>query len=152
MAATPGELFALFHQLGIEHSTIDRPRFFTVEEGRPWHDKIPDWPSKILFITDRKGGIWLVVMPADKRADLGRLEKAQGAVRFSFARPDVLQAVLALTPRSVTPFGLINDTHRRVTVIVDEEMLESKWVNFHPLRRGTTSAARSLAGRVGGLM
>ena len=61
-------------------------------------------------------------MPADKRADLGRLEKVLGAPRFSLARPDVLQEVLALTPGSVTPFGLINDTQRRVTVILDEEL------------------------------
>ncbi len=109
MAATPAELFALFDRLDIEHSTVEHPPFFTVEEGRPWHDKIPGLHCKNLFIKDRKGGIWLVVMPADKQADLGRLEKALSAPRFSFARPDVLQEVLALTPGSVTPFGLIND-------------------------------------------
>jgi Ala-tRNA(Pro) deacylase len=96
MAATPGELFALFHRLGIEHSTIDHPPFFTVEQARPWHDKIPGLHCKNLFIKNRKGGIWLVVMPADKHADLGRLEKVLGAPRFSFARPDVLQAVTPL--------------------------------------------------------
>lgn len=31
---------------------------FTVEEGRPWHDKIPGLHCKNLFIKDRKGGIW----------------------------------------------------------------------------------------------
>jgi Ala-tRNA(Pro) deacylase len=56
---------------------------------------------KNLFIKDRKGGIWLMVLPADKRADLGRLEKALGAPRLSFARPDMLQEVLALTPARV---------------------------------------------------
>jgi Ala-tRNA(Pro) deacylase len=143
MAATPDELFALFDRLGIEHSTIEHPPFFTVEEGRPWHDKIPGLHCKNLFIKDRKGGIWLVVMPGDKRADLARLEKALGAPRFSFARPDVLQEVLALTPGSVTPFGLINDTQRRVTVILDEEMLDSEWVNFHPLSNAASTTLRS---------
>ena len=90
MSATPAELFALFDQLGIEHSTIEHPPFFTVEEGRPWHDKIPGLHCKNLFIKDRKDDVWLVVMPAEKRADLGRLEKVLGAPRFSFARPDVL--------------------------------------------------------------
>jgi hypothetical protein len=59
MAATPAELFALFDRLGIEHSTIEHPPFFTVEEARPWHDKIPGLHCKNLFIKDRKGGIWL---------------------------------------------------------------------------------------------
>jgi Ala-tRNA(Pro) deacylase len=57
MAATPEELFALFDRLGIEHSTIEHPPFFTVEEGRDWHDKIPGLHCKNLFIKDRKGGI-----------------------------------------------------------------------------------------------
>jgi Ala-tRNA(Pro) deacylase len=143
MPATPADLFALFDDLGIVHSTIEHPPFFTVEEGRPWHDKIPGLHCKNLFIKDRKGGIWLVVMPADKRADLGRLEKALGAPRFSFARPDVLQEVLALTPGSVTPFGLINDTQRCVTVILDEEMFDSEWVNFHPLHNAASTTLRS---------
>jgi Ala-tRNA(Pro) deacylase len=143
MAATPADLFALFDRLAIEHSTTEHPPFFTVEEGRPWHDRIPGLHGKNLFIKDRKGGIWLVVMPADKRADLGRLEKALCAPRFSFARPDVLQEVLALTPGSVTPFGLINDAQRRVTVILDEEILESEWVNFHPLHNAASTTLRS---------
>lgn len=78
-------------------------------------------------------------MPADKRADLGWLEKALGAPRFSFARPDVLHEVLALTPGSVTPFGLINDTQRRVSVVLDEEMFDSERVNFHPLHNAAST-------------
>jgi Ala-tRNA(Pro) deacylase len=97
-----------------------------VEEGRRWHDKIPGLHCKNLFIKDRKGGIWLVVMPADKRADLGRFEKVLGAPRFSFARPEVLREMLALTPGSVTPLGLTNDAERRVTVVLDEEMLDNE--------------------------
>jgi len=137
--ATPEDLFAFLDRLGIAHSTVTHPPFFTVEEGRPWHDQIPGLHCKNLFIKDRKGGIWLVVMPADKRADLARLEKALGAPRFSFARPDLLQDVLQLTPGSVTPFGLINDTQRRVTVILDQDMLDSEWVNFHPLHNAAST-------------
>jgi Ala-tRNA(Pro) deacylase len=136
-------LFAFLDDLGIEHSTVSHPAFFTVEEGRPWHHKIPGLHCKNLFIKDRKGGIWLVVMPADKRADLGRLEKALGAPRFSFARPEVLAEVLELTPGSVTPFGLINDSARRVRVILDQEMLDSQWVNFHPLHNAASTTLRS---------
>jgi Ala-tRNA(Pro) deacylase len=143
MAATPADLFALLDRLDVEHSTIEHPPFFTVEEGRPWHDKIPGLHCKNLFIKDRKGGIWLVVMPAEKRADLGWLEKALAAPRFSFARPDVLQEVLQLPPGAVTPFGLLNDTQRRVTVILDEEMLDSEWLNVHPLHNAASTTLRS---------
>jgi Ala-tRNA(Pro) deacylase len=141
--ATPDELFALLDRLGIEHSTVEHPPIFTVEEGRPWHDKIPGVHCKNLFIKDRKGGIWLVVMPADKRADLARLEKVLAAPRFSFGRPELLQEVLELTPGSVTPFGLINDRQRRVSVVLDQEMLDAEWVNFHPLHNAASTTLRS---------
>ncbi|MGA3400583.1 MAG: prolyl-tRNA synthetase associated domain-containing protein [Acetobacteraceae bacterium] len=143
MPATPDDLFALLDRLDIEHSTVTHPPFFTVEEGRPWHDQIPGLHCKNLFIKDRKGGVWLVVMPGDKRADLGRLEKTVSAPRFSFARPEVLRDVLELTPGAVTPFGLINDRQRRVTVILDQDMLDSEWVNFHPLHNAASTTLRS---------
>lgn len=143
MPATRAELFAALDRLGIEHSTIEHPPFFTVEEGRPWHHKIPGLHGKSLFIKDRKGGLWLVVMPADKRADLARLEKALGAPRFSFARPELLGEALGLTPGSVTPFGLLNDRDHRVAVILDEDMLDSEWVNFHPLLNTASTTVRS---------
>jgi Ala-tRNA(Pro) deacylase len=141
--ATPDELFALLDQWGIEHSTVEHPPIFTVAEGRHWLDKIPGLHCKNLFIKDRKGGIWLVVMPADKRADLRRLEKAVVAPRFSFAQPELLQEVLELTPGSVTPFGLINDRRRRVTVILDQEMLDAEWVNVHPLHNAASTTLRA---------
>ncbi len=143
MPATTEDLFALLDSLAIEHSTVTHPPIFTVDEGRPWHDKIPGLHCKNLFIKDRKGGIWHVVLPADKRADLGALEKSIGAPRFSFARPEVLLQVLHLTPGSVTPFGLINDTARRANVVLDQDMLDSEWVNFHPLRNDASTTIRA---------
>lgn len=137
--ATPEDLFAFLDSLGIAHSTVTHPPFFTVEEGRPWHDKIPGLHCKNLFIKDKKGGVWHVVLPADKRADLSALEKLLGAPRFSFAKPEVLMEVLQLAPGSVTPFGLINDTARRVTVVLDQDMLASEKVNFHPLHNGAST-------------
>jgi Ala-tRNA(Pro) deacylase len=82
-------------------------------------------------------------MPGDKRADLGKLEKTVAAPRLSFARPEILLEVMELTPGSVTPFGLINDRARRVTVILDQGMLDSEWVNFHPLHNAASTTLRS---------
>lgn len=143
MAAAPAQLFAFLDHLGIEHSTIAHPPIFTVEEGRDWHDKIPGLHCKNLFLKDRKDKIWLAVMPGDKRADLNRLEKRVGAARLSFGKPALLLEVLGLTPGSVTPFGLINDTAKRVTVIVDDDLPKSEWLNCHPLHNAASTTLRS---------
>ncbi len=143
MTATETDLFAFLDRLGVEHSTIEHPPIFTVEEGRAWHDKIPGLHCKNLFLKDKKDKIWLVVMPGDKRADLNRLDKRLQSARLSFGRPELLLDVLGLTPGSVTPFGLINDTARKVSVVVDEDVVKSEWVNFHPLHNAASTTLRS---------
>jgi Ala-tRNA(Pro) deacylase len=130
MTATQADLFAFFDQLGIDHSTMSHPPIFTIEEGQEWHDKISGLHCKNLFLKDKKDKIWLAVMPGDKRADLNRLEKRVHAARLSFGKPELLKEVLGLTPGSVTPFGLINDLRRRVTVIADEDYAEKRMGQF----------------------
>ncbi|MDD5585903.1 MAG: prolyl-tRNA synthetase associated domain-containing protein [Alphaproteobacteria bacterium] len=140
MPATPEQLFSFFDQLGIAHRTVSHPPLFTVEDGRGWHDKIPGLHCKNLFLKDKKGGVWLVVMPGDKRANLAQLEKRLGAPRFSFGKPELLKEVLGITPGAVTPFALMNDAARRVAVVLDADMMSREIINFHPLRNDASTA------------
>jgi Ala-tRNA(Pro) deacylase len=140
---TETQLFAFFDRLGIAHSTVEHPALFTVEDGRDWHDKIPGLHCKNLFLKDKKDQIWLAVMPCDKRADLNRLEKRLSAPRFSFGKPELLAEVMNLAPGSVTPFGLMNDVQKRITVILDADMLKSDRVNFHPLRNTASTTIKA---------
>jgi Ala-tRNA(Pro) deacylase len=127
------QLFALLDSLGIPHKTIEHPPIFTFEEGRQLHHKIPGMHCKNLFLKDKKGKLWLVVMPGDKRAHLARLEKEIGAGRLSFGKPELLMEVLGVPAGSVTPFALIHDSARRVTVVLDKDMMGAGMVNYHPL-------------------
>jgi len=140
---TPTDLFALFDRWGIAHSTVTHPPLFTVEQGREWHPKIPGLHCKNLFLRDDKGRYWLALLPADKRADLNRLRHRVGAPRFSFGRAEALLAMMGLTPGSVTPFGLVHDTARHITVIVDCEIVATESVNFHPLHNAASTTLRS---------
>ena len=140
---TPDDLFRYLDSLGIEHSTIEHPPIFTVEDGRAWHDRIPGLHCKNLFLKDRDGRFWLVIMPGDKRAMLGLLEKRLGSARLSFGKPDRLMDLLGVTPGSVTPFALMNDTAKAITVVVDEDLLASEWVNFHPLHNAASTTLRA---------
>ncbi len=143
MTTTPRDLFAYLDSLGIEHSTIEHPPIFTVEDGRDWHDRIPGLHCKNLFLKDRDGKFWLVLMPGDKRAMLGLLEKRIGSARLSFGKPDRLLEIMGVTPGSVSPFALMNDRDRALTVIVDDDLPKSEWVNFHPLHNAASTTLRS---------
>ena len=143
MPVTPEQLFAFLDRLGIAHTTIEHRPLFTVDDGRDLHDSIPGLHCKNLFLKDKKGKLWLVVMPGDKRAKLTRLEKRIGAARLSFGKAELLDEALGITPGAVTPFALMNDTARRVTPVLDTDMMGHETINFHPLRNDASTAIRA---------
>ena len=57
--------------------------------------------------------------------------------------PVPMAVEMMLTPGSVTPFGLINDRQRRTTVILDQDMLDTEWMNVHPLHNAASTTLRS---------
>jgi Ala-tRNA(Pro) deacylase len=140
MAATPEELFARLDALGIRYVTHHHPPLHTVAESVMLRGTSPGGHCKSLFLKDRKGGLWLVVVLEDRRLDLNALSARLLAPRFSFASPALLQDVLGVTPGSVTPFALVNDSERRVAVVLDADMLERDPLNYHPLVNTATSA------------
>ncbi|MDD3182155.1 MAG: prolyl-tRNA synthetase associated domain-containing protein [Alphaproteobacteria bacterium] len=137
---TEQDLYAYLDSLSILHQTVEHRAVFTVEDGRDLDHMIPGMPCKNLFLKDKKGKLWLIVMPGLKRAQLSPLEKAIGSARLSFGRPELLQEVLAITPGSVTPFALMNDESRRINVVLDSDMMEAPMVNFHPLRNTASTS------------
>jgi len=140
---TPQQLFAFLDQLGIPHKTVAHPPLYTVEQAREWNDKIDGLPCKNLFLKDKKDKLWLVVMPAEKRADLGKIKERVGTAPLSFGKPELLLEVLGLTPGAVNPFAVLNDAAKRVTMVLDSDMMQSEWVNYHPLHNEASTTIRS---------
>jgi Ala-tRNA(Pro) deacylase len=140
MPATPDELFARLDALGIRQVTHRHAALHTVAESVELRGSLPGGHCKSLFLKDRKGGLWLVVVLEDRRLDLKALADLLGAPRFSFASPELLLEVLGVTPGSVTPFALMNDRTHRVRVVLDAEMLRHDPVNYHPLENTATTA------------
>jgi Ala-tRNA(Pro) deacylase len=137
------QLFARLDALGIAHKTYEHPPVFTVEEAAHLYDSQPGGHTKNLFLKDRKGGLWLVVCRDELRVDLTGLSKALDAPRFSFGPAELLVETLGVTPGSVTPFSIINDTANKVRVVLDEGMFAFDVLNFHPLRNDRTTAVAS---------
>lgn len=143
MAATPDDLFALFHSLGLDTVTHHHEAAFTVEQGNTIWGNIPGVHCKNLFLKDAKGRMWLVVAPADRRIDLKSLPARIGSARLSFGSADRLGRVLGVEPGSVTPFALINDRERQVSVVLDAWMMRQELLNYHPLRNTMTTTIRN---------
>jgi Ala-tRNA(Pro) deacylase len=138
--AREAALYERLSALGIAWRTFAHAPVFTVEEAARVHGDMPGGHTKNLFLKDKKGGLWLVVLREDLRVDLNALAKALGAPRFSFGSAELLIATLGVEPGSVTPFALINDREAKLRVVLDEGMLRLVPLNFHPLRNDRTTA------------
>ena len=76
--------------------------------------------------------------------DLKRVHEKIGAQgRVSFGSADLLEEVWGVRPGAVTPFGAINDRERRVTVVLDADMMRHERLNFHPLVNTRTTGLAS---------
>jgi Ala-tRNA(Pro) deacylase len=144
MASTPDQLFAYLDGLGIRHSTVKHPPVFTVEQAKKLRGELPGGHTKNLFLRDKNHDLYLVVALESAAIDLKGLHRTLGARgRFSFGSSDLLREVWGVEPGSVTPFGAINDTQGRVTVVLDTDMMTHALLNYHPLENTmTTSIAR----------
>ena len=80
-----------------------------------------------------------MVTLANKPIIIKELAKKIGAKSPSFGKPDLLMEALGVAPGSVTPFAGVNIKAHEVTIVLDEEMMENEWLNFHPLVNTATT-------------
>lgn len=132
-------LFARLEELGIASVTVAHEAVFTVEQSQGLREALPGAHSKNLFLTDKDGNALLVVAKDDTPVDLKLVARRLGLGRLSFGKAERLMDLLGVTPGSVTPFALINDTLTRVSVVVDAAIAAAAEVNFHPLENTATT-------------
>jgi len=144
MPASPDDLFAFLDRLGVAHTTVTHPPLYTVEQSQALRGTIPGGHTKNLFLKDKKGALFLVTASEDAMIELKSLHRLLGAGgRFSFGSAELMRETLGVDPGAVTPFGALNDEAGRVTIVLDEALLQHDTINCHPLvNTMTTSIAR----------
>lgn len=126
-------IYQVLDSLGIGYRIVEHPAAFTVEQADGIYGHLKGMHSKNLFLRNKKGRQhYLVCVESHKEVDLKALRVLVGESSLSFASPERLLDCLGLTPGSVSPFGLINDSEHKVLVILDEDLLRAETVNFHP--------------------
>lgn len=139
MPLSPEQLLEKLTSLDIAHKTHYHAPVFTVDEARSETGHLDGGHSKNLFLKDKKGTLWLLVCKEDTPVDLKKMRPLLGAKNLSFGKPELLMEVLGVTPGSVSPFALINDTQNRVSVVLDQRLMREEPLNFHPLQNDKTT-------------
>lgn len=126
------ELYAVLAELGISVEEIGHESVFTIEEAGSIKSRIDGTGCKNLFLTDKaKSRYLLVILEESRQADLKRIAALAGTSRLSFAGSGELWDILRLSPGSVSPFGIIHDGEKRVTLMIDAK-LQGRRLLFHP--------------------
>ncbi len=143
MPKTEAELFSFLADLGISVSTVRHPPLYTVADSQALRGEIPGGHTKNLFLKDKKDNFFLVTVGEEAEVDLKQIHHVIGATgRVSFGKPEMLMELLGVIPGAVTVFGVINDTQRKVKVVLDQELMDHAVINGHPLtNEATTSIA-----------
>jgi Ala-tRNA(Pro) deacylase len=126
------EVITALDTADVPYSIEHHPAVFTVEEASE-HLTHPDLcANKNLFLRNRKGDKhFLITILGTKMLDLKALGEKLGE-KVGFASEERLLNILKLTRGSVSPFGLLNDTQRQTTFIIDADVLSYPKVGFHP--------------------
>ena len=89
---------------------------------------------KNLLLTPRnRSTFYLLCLPGDKPFLTKDFSKQIGSSRLSFATAEDLMEMLGVAPGSVSPFGILNDEERKVTVFLDRDFWEDAGlIGVHP--------------------
>lgn len=133
MQGEEGNIYKVLEDLAISYEKHEHPAVYTVEEAVAQWKGIKGAHCKNIFVRNKKGSRhYLIIVEHLKKIDLTPLSKRMGQSRFSFASPERLKKYLGLEAGSVSPFGLINDTKREVEVLIDSDLKDVEFINFHP--------------------
>jgi Ala-tRNA(Pro) deacylase len=127
------KLYDVLDELNIDYKRYEHDAVFTIEEIKEKNLVFDGTGCKNLFLRNRKGDIhYLVVIEESKTVDLKKLSDEIGSTTLSFASEKRLYDNLGLTKGSVTPMGLINNSDKKVKLIIDNTLAKSARVAVHP--------------------
>lgn len=129
----PQDLLKMLETARITYELHHHEPIFTMAEGEHLKKSIPGVHCRNLFVRDKKGTMFLIVVANETKVDLKKLEELLGCGRLSFGSPERLWQHLGIRPGSVCPFCIINDKDKQVSLILDAAMMKADIVNYHPL-------------------
>jgi len=140
MGYSKDQLLARLQELQIEFSQYEHPVVLTVEAQAKYVGNGEGGLSKNLFLKDKKNRFYIVSALADTKVDLKvlsqRLGLGKGGLRM--APEEALGEVLQVPLGCVTPFALLNDSARHVSLLLDQGFKGQVCCLFHPLSNDMT--------------
>ncbi|KAK0576507.1 hypothetical protein LWI29_018611 [Acer saccharum] len=135
MACSKDQLLARLQDLQIDFAQYEHPVVMTVEDQGKYVGNMEGRLCKNLFIKDKKHRFYIISALADTKVDMKvlsqRLGLGKGGLRM--APDEALIEILQVPLGSVTPFALVNESARDVSLLLDKGIKTQERCIFHPL-------------------
>ncbi|XP_073286013.1 uncharacterized protein [Primulina huaijiensis] len=145
MGYTKEQLLSLLQELKIECSQYEHPVVLTVEEQAKHVGHMNGALTKNLFLKDKKQRFYIVSALAETKVDLKvlsqRLGLGKGGLRM--APEEALAEIIQVPLGCVTPFALVNESARNVSLLLDQRLKTEEYCFFHPLSNDMSIALNS---------
>ncbi|KAI4388311.1 hypothetical protein MLD38_000653 [Melastoma candidum] len=142
MGYTKEQLLSRLQELRVDFTKYEHPAVLTVEAQAMYVGNVEGALSKNLFLKDKKQRFYIVSALANTNVDLKvlsqRLGLGKGGVRM--APEEALGEILQVPLGCVTPFAVINESARHVSLLLDQGFKSQKRCIFHPLSNDTSIA------------
>ena len=127
--------YDLLDSLGVEYQRIDHEPAMTMEACEEIDRTLNAVICKNLLLCNRqKTKFYLLMLPGEKHFKTSVLSKEIGSSRLSFASAEDMEALLDITPGSVSVLGLMNDHEHKVELLMDAEVVKGEFFGCHPCK------------------
>lgn len=128
-------VYDFLDKLGVQYQRIDHEAAMTMEACEEIDHALGDNTTicKNLFLCNRQEtDFYLLLMPGDKPFKTKDLSAQIHSARLSFAKPEYMEKYLDITPGSVSVLGLMNDSEKKVQLLIDEGVMKEPYFGCHP--------------------
>lgn len=135
MGYSKEKLLARLQELQVDFAQYDHPVVLTVDAQAKYVGNMKGALSKNLFLKDKKHRFYIVSALANTKVDLKilsqRLGLGKGGLRM--APEEALGEILQVPLGCVTPFAVVNESARHVSLLLDKGFKSQECCFFHPL-------------------
>lgn len=129
-------IFTLLDQLEIDYTNYEHAPAFTCDDAKGI--EIPGKRVKSLLLKNKqKNKFFMVVIEDEKRLDSNIIRKYFWENKISFASEELMIEKIWVKPGHVSPFAMINNKQKDITVVFDTSLKWSK-IGIHPLQNDNT--------------
>ena len=139
--STAEEIFAFLDALDIAVRTAGHAPANTMADCAAVDARLGALTVKNIFLTTKnRGKCYLCITRPEARFRTADISRQAGSSRLSFAPEEMLWEKLRARPGSASPMGLIFDSAKDVTLLVDDALRDAPVLAFHPCDNTRTLA------------